>query len=78
MLSFLALLTVSGFEAHGNLYEPDAYTVVYPTGNPKQDVINIRQAVDGGGKVLLKAYNQEGKETRFEREVLEHLVLNQA
>jgi len=73
MIALLALLTVPGFEAHGNLYEPEAYTVVYPTGDLKQDAMNIRRAVDGGGEVLLKSEDREGNHQHFEREVLDHL-----
>ena len=38
-----------------------ADAVVYPTGNATLDVTNVREAVRGGGTVLLKANDQTWK-----------------
>jgi hypothetical protein len=40
-------------------------TVVYPTGDPAQDVENVRAAVRGGGRVLLKATDLAGNPQVF-------------
>jgi len=73
MISILAIFAMQVSTAHGNQYKPEAYTVVYPTGDPKQDEMNIRQAVDEGGKVLLKSHDREGNPQHFDVGVLDHL-----
>lgn len=40
-------------------------TVVYPTGDPTQDVNAVRAAVQGGGTVLLKATDSQGNPRAF-------------
>ncbi len=42
-----------------------AQNVVYPTGNPADDVANVQAAVDLGGTVLLKAVDQSGAPRAF-------------
>ena len=43
-----------------------AETVVYPTGNPANDVARVRAAVQTGGTVLLKARDTAGIPRAFE------------
>src|SRR5262245_2343042 len=43
-----------------------ADTVVYPTGDPVQDVPAVQAAVDGGGTVLLKAVDASGAPQVFD------------
>lgn len=68
-----ALLGMPGFGARDNLHELDAYTIVHPTGDPIQDALNIRQAIDGGRPGVLKSQDREGNPQRFHRGVVDHL-----
>ena len=43
-----------------------ADTVVYPTGSYPADVQAVQAAVDGGGRVLLKAVNEAGEPAAFD------------
>ena len=73
ILALLTLLGMPGFGAHDNPYELDAYTVVHPTGDPNLDAMNLRQAIDGGGPVLLQSQDQEGNQQHFNIGVLHRL-----
>jgi hypothetical protein len=52
----LCVLPAAGFEL----------TVVHPTGDPAQDVVAVRTAVQAGGTVLLRATNAEGVPQAFD------------
>lgn len=68
-----ALLGMPGFGARDNLHELDAYTIVHPTGDPIQDAMNIRHAVDGVRPVLLKSQDMDGNPQSFHSWVVDHL-----
>jgi hypothetical protein len=60
----LLLLAPPGISA--NAATGSAEQVVFPTGQFPQDVQNVQAALDGGGRVLLKAVDVSGVPTPFE------------
>ncbi len=61
----LALAFAGSATADDDDDDDDDITVVYPTGDPSDDVPNVQDAVAGGGTVLLKATDRDGNPTAF-------------
>ena len=60
MITSVALIVVLGLVAQGK-----CGGVVYPTGDYPDDIINVQNAVDGGGLVVLKATDEAGNAQAF-------------